>query len=93
MEENKNALGRTIFETIPGAQENGLVRACDNVAMTGEPFVATEFRIDGFKRGVVYWRLTIIRLELDESEAPVLLFIVVDVTEQVKTGEQRDEGE
>lgn len=92
LEENKNALGRTIFETIPGAQENGLVRACENVAMTGEPFVATEFRIDGFKRGVVYWRLTIIRLELDESEAPVLLFIVVDVTEQVKTGEQRDEG-
>ena len=91
IEETGGAVGRTILETIPGAQTNGLVRACDYVAMTGEPFVASNFRIDGFKRGVVYWCLTIIRLELVEPEAPVLLFIVVDLTEQRKTGEQVDE--
>ncbi|HHW11884.1 MAG TPA: PAS domain-containing protein [Firmicutes bacterium] len=93
MEGNKGALGRTLMETIPGVHENGLVRACDYVTMTGEPFVASEFRIDGFQRGVVYWRLTIIRLELTEAEAPALLFIVVDVTEQVKARKQQEDAE
>lgn len=91
LEETRGIVGRTIYETVPGAQENGLVRVCDYVAMTGEPFVAPEFRIDGFPRGVVYWRLTILRLELAEPEAPVLLFIVADVTEQVKTRKQQEE--
>ncbi|NLM37003.1 MAG: PAS domain-containing protein [Firmicutes bacterium] len=91
--EEQGALGRTILETIPGAHENGLVLACDYVTTTGEPFVASEFRIEGFKRGVVYWRLTIVRLDLNEPEAPALLFIAVDVTEQVQTGKQQKDTE
>lgn len=91
LEEPNGGLGLTLQETVPGAKQNGLVGACHYVAVTGEPFCAPEFRIGGFKRGVVYWRLTIIRLEMQEPAAPTLLFIVVDLTEQIKTRKQKEE--
>lgn len=88
--ETNGILGGTLRETIPGAEQNGLIYACEYVAMTGEPFCAPELRIDGFQRGVCYWRLTIVRLDLAEPEVPVLLFIVVDLTDQHDDEKQKE---
>jgi len=84
-------VGLTLSLLIPGAQRSGLVAACHYVTSTGKPFVASEFRIDDCHRGSAYWRLTIVPLTIDKKDPPMLLFIVVDLTEQIKIRKKQEE--
>lgn len=84
-------IGSTLTLLIPSAQRSGLVAACQYVLATGKPFAASEFWIDGCQPGGVYWRLTIVPLKMADGEPPMLLFIVVDLTEQIKTRKKQEE--
>ena len=85
-----NALGHVLSELIPGAEASGLTEYFHQVAETGEPYLASDFRIDGFKRGVVYCHLAIIRLESHDHEEPLFLFIIIDRTDEFKTKKQTE---
>jgi signal transduction histidine kinase len=89
--EKAKLVGLPLCQLIPGAQRNGLFAACHYVVATGKPFIASEFWIDGCQPGGAYWRLTIVPLETAEGEPPMLLFIVVDLTEQIKNRKKQEE--
>ena len=83
-------LGHTLAQLVPGAETSGLTAICQHVAATGDPFFTPELQVGGFERGVAYWRLTIVRLEMNGQEGPVLLFIIVDVTDEIKARKQKE---
>jgi PAS domain S-box-containing protein len=80
-----NLSGLELGEFIPNVEESGLKRILQRVAETGEPHLEPEFEYTGFKRGITYWRITILPLYTSTENKSDLLFIAVDLTEQVKT--------
>jgi len=84
-------IGLTLTRLIPNAQRGGLVAACHYVVSTAKPFLASEFWIDGCQPGGAYWRLTIVPLKKGGEDPPLLLFMIIDITEQIKIRKKQEE--
>ena len=89
--EDQDLAGRRLEEVIPNAQKSGLTTAFLRVAETGEPYRESEFELASFMRGVTYWRLSIFSLYTAGNGKRDLLFIAVDLTEQIKNRKQKEE--
>ncbi len=79
-----NLSGLKLEEILPNAEQSELKKILQRVAETGKPHLEPEFEYIGFKRGTTYWRLTILPLYTSLDSKPDLLFIAVDLTEQVE---------
>jgi signal transduction histidine kinase len=84
--------GLPLQEFVPDAEASGVAGIYREVAATGEARSFPEFEFHGFARGVSYWRWVIVPVDRPDGEGYDVLFMVVEVTEQVLARRQVEES-
>jgi len=87
------ALGRTLSEWIPRAEETGVVAIVRMVAATGLPYHADIYPFPAFERGLTYWNWKLEALRDPDGHIRYLLSTVYDVTEFVTARQQAERAQ
>jgi len=77
--------GAHLRDFMPQADEIGLIDVLQTVASSGKPYIDPEYEYTGFKRGMIYWQISIVPLPVGEGSSPDLMIVAIETTEQVRS--------
>jgi PAS domain-containing protein len=81
--------GLRFEEFVPGMAGSPVLDIFASVIATGEPYTHPEYEYEGFARGTTWWEWTLLRLVIGGEIK--LMFLVREVTEEVKLRRQIEE--
>ncbi|MBW4683083.1 MAG: PAS domain-containing protein [Microcoleus vaginatus WJT46-NPBG5] len=88
---NTDITGLRLQDYLPAAEENGLADIFRHTAATGEAHIDPEYQMEGFARGVTYWRWSLLPLFSLGQVNPDLMVLAIEITEQVLARKQLEE--
>ncbi|MBD2043345.1 PAS domain S-box protein [Microcoleus sp. FACHB-672] len=88
---NTDITGVRLQDYLPAAEENGLADIFRRTAATREAHIDPEYEMEGFARGITYWRWSLLPLLSLGQETPDLMVLAIEITEQVSARKQLEE--
>jgi PAS domain S-box-containing protein len=91
-------LGKTVYDTLPEIEQQGIIEILTEVFITGEPFVANEYPIELTKKStgnleLGYYNFVIQPMKDANQQTEGLLIQAIEVTQQVEARKKVEDSE
>ena len=86
-------VGASLDSVLPQAEESGITSRLHRAVRTGRAVRVREFRYDGLRQGVTYWRgvAAPVDTQLEDGSKAALAVVAVEVTEEVVARERLEQ--